>query len=43
VELFYNIAILPWCHLTGDFQVVHPSTQSLNTAIVAGLRLKLDF
>ena len=43
VELFYNFAITPYCHLTTDLQVIAPSTQRFNTAVVPGLRIKIDF
>jgi porin len=43
VELFYNLRIRPGCHLTPDLQVVHPGLAPLDTALVLGLRLKLDF
>jgi porin len=43
VELFYNYAITPWCRLTYDFQVARPSTRALDTAIITGLRLQLNF
>jgi porin len=43
MELFYNLAITPWCRLTGDFQVARPSTIGLDTAIITGLRLQVLF
>jgi porin len=43
VELFYNAALTPWCHLTGDLQIVEPSTKNLHTTVLAGMRLKIDF
>ncbi len=43
VELYYNIAITRWCHLTADLQAVQPSTRDLETTLVAGTRLKIDF
>lgn len=43
VELFYNAALTPWCHVTGDLQIVEPSSKSLHTTVLAGLRLKIDF
>jgi porin len=42
-EAFYNYAFTPWCRLTGDLQVVTPSTVSIDTAIVTGMRLQLLF
>ena len=43
VELFYNLRILPGCHLTPDLQVLHPGLAPVDTALVLGLRLKADF
>ncbi|MCI0748013.1 MAG: carbohydrate porin, partial [Verrucomicrobia subdivision 3 bacterium] len=43
VELFYSVAWTPWCRLTGDLQIVEPSTRNLNTAVLIGGRLKIDF
>jgi porin len=43
VELFYNLRITPGCHLTPDLQVLHPGLAPVNTALVLGLRLKIDF
>ena len=43
VDLFYNVPLTPWCHLTGDLQVVRPSTETIDTTVLAGLRLKVSF
>jgi porin len=43
LEIFYNMAITPWCRWTADFQVVQPSTKAFDTSIVLGTRLKIDF
>ncbi|HEX4795594.1 MAG TPA: carbohydrate porin [Humisphaera sp.] len=43
VELYYNVAIAPWCHLTADLQVVEPSTRATDMTVLAGARLKIDF
>ncbi|QDU98551.1 carbohydrate porin [Lignipirellula cremea] len=43
VEMFYNYAVTPWMHLTGDAQVLHPEVKNVNTAFVLGLRCKIDF
>jgi porin len=53
VELFYNIAVAPWLHVTPDLQfvdaarnkapLVGPSRKAVHTAVVAGLRVKIDF
>ncbi len=53
VELFYNIAVTPWLHVTPDLQfidagrdkarIIGPNRKAIGTAIVAGLRIKVDF
>lgn len=53
VELFYNIAVTPWLHVTPDLQfidaarnkspIVGAERKSIGTAVVAGLRVKVDF
>jgi porin len=42
VELYYNAAVTPWFHLTADLQVVQPEIDSQDTAVVFGLRGKID-
>lgn len=43
VELFYNVAVAPWCRLTMDLQVARPSTQGIETAVIPGLRMSILF
>lgn len=43
VELFYNLRIAPGCHLTPDLQVLRPGLAPVDTALLFGVRLKLDF
>ncbi|HHT9111130.1 MAG TPA: carbohydrate porin [Candidatus Brocadiaceae bacterium] len=43
VELYYNIAITPWLHITPDLQVIEPVSKNVNTTVVAGVRMKIDF
>lgn len=53
VELFYNIAITPWLHLTPDLQFIDAGRnkspiltaggKSVGTAVVSALRIKIDF
>ena len=53
VEIFYNIAITPWLHLTPDLQFIDAGRnkspiltaggKSIGTAIVSALRIKIDF
>jgi porin len=42
-EVYYNAEITPWFHLTFDLQAVRPAFRPRDTAIVAGLRGKIDF
>jgi porin len=42
VELYYNAAITPWIHLTADLQFVEPAVSANDTAVVLGLRCKID-
>jgi porin len=43
VELFYNLRITPGCHLTPDIQVLHPGQAPVETALLFGVRFKVDF
>jgi porin len=51
VELFYNYAVTPWLRLTPDLQVLIPArqrtlppgAQTIDTALVIGLRAKINF
>jgi porin len=43
VELFYNLRVAQGCHLTPDIQILEPGLGPLPTALVLGMRLKLDF
>jgi porin len=43
VELFYNCAVTPWCHLTPDMQVVIPSQKRADSVLFFGIRAKIDF
>ena len=43
VEIFYNFELSKWLHITPDFQVVEPSAKNVDTAYIAGLRVKMDF
>ena len=51
VELFYNFAVTPWFRVTPDLQIVMPARErtlppgasNIDTAIVFGLRAKIDF
>jgi porin len=43
VELFYNIAVTPYLHITPDLQVLVPASNRFDTAIVAGIRAQIAF
>ena len=53
VELYYNCAVTGWLKMTADLQVVEPGLKktvtkggqlkNVNTAVVPGLRVKVDF
>lgn len=53
VELYYNLAITGWLNLTADLQVIEPGLKKMltsdgrlknvNTAVVTGLRVKVNF
>lgn len=43
LELFYNIEVTKWLHLTPDLQIIDPSNKHVDTAYVAGFRAKIDF
>jgi porin len=37
------VSVTPWCHLTTDVQVITPTLRRADTAVVVGLRAKVDF
>ncbi len=43
VEMYYNARITPWFQLTPDVQVIVPFQKQADTALLVGLRAKLDF
>jgi porin len=52
-ELFYNVEVFPWLHMTPDLQIIGPSRKTfgtlltpgpnIQTGVVPGLRVKIDF
>ncbi len=42
-EVYYNAEINPWFHVTFDLQAVEPAIQARDTALVLGMRAKIDF
>ncbi len=43
VELFYNVAVRPWFHLTPDLQILDPARREIATALLVGIRGRLSF
>jgi len=43
VEIFYNVAVTPWFHITADLQVIDPARSGSDTAVVGGLRANIRF
>jgi porin len=43
VEVFYNIGVTPWCHITPDFQVGTPVRAGVETYTAFGLRAQINF
>jgi hypothetical protein len=42
-ELYYNIAINKWLHVTPDLQLVRNEREGDNLAVIPGLRMVIDF
>jgi len=42
VEVFYNIEVKPWLHITPDFQYLNPSDTRIDDTYIAGVRMKID-
>ena len=43
VEVFYNAAVTPWFHVTPDLQILDPSQQRTEPALLFGIRGRLSF
>jgi porin len=43
VEAFYNFEVTKWLHITPDFQIIEPSNEHVDTAYIAGFRVRMDF
>lgn len=43
IECFYNVQVTPAMRLTPDLQIITPALESLDTALVVGLRAQLIF
>jgi porin len=42
-EMFYNAAVLPWLHVTPDLQVLQPTLERADIAVVLGTRMQITF
>lgn len=42
-EIYYDIALTPWWHLTPDLQVIESAIKRIDTAVVLGLRTRMEF
>jgi len=42
-EIYYNFELTPWLHFTPDLQVLSPSLSQIDTTVVTGLRLMVNF
>jgi porin len=42
-EMYYNVAVTPWCHVTPDLQVLEPFRQRVDSSLLFGVRAKVDF
>lgn len=43
VELFYNIGVTQWFHITPDLQFIEPAGQAADAAVVVGVRSRIDY
>ncbi|MCE9608231.1 MAG: carbohydrate porin [Planctomycetia bacterium] len=43
IELYYNVALTPWCRITPDLQTITPFRDRAETALLVGLRARIDF
>jgi carbohydrate-selective porin OprB len=43
VELYYNLAINKWLHLSPDLQLIQNERQADSVAVIPGIRLTIDF
>jgi porin len=42
-ELYYNIEVARWLHVTPDLQIIRPARKDTDTAVVLGFRMTVDF
>jgi len=43
VELFYNVAVTPWFHVTPDLQILDPAQHHTEPPLLVGIRARLSF
>lgn len=43
VELYYNVGVTRWCHITPDIQWIEPTQENVAATVVVGVRTKIDF
>ncbi len=43
IEVFYNVGLTPWFHITPDLQVITPVRSRVDASVDVGLRAKIDF
>jgi hypothetical protein len=43
IELYYNLAVNKWLHLTPDLQLIRNEIKGDNLAVIPGLRMVIDF
>jgi porin len=43
VEVFYNVGVTPWFHITPDFQVGTPLRAGVEAYTAFGVRAKINF
>jgi len=43
VEVYYNVAVTPWCQVTPNLQVISPYRKVADTSLLFGLRAKIEF
>jgi porin len=43
VELYYNVAVTPWCHITPDIQFIDPFCERVDESVLVGVRGKIEF
>jgi len=42
-EAYYDVEALPWLHVTPDLQVLEPSLKRIDTDVILGARMMIDF